>query len=190
MRHYISKPDSIILNIIAASFPSYNGKKISLSTEVPTCLNSYWQGGSKNSYAFVQLSTMKQFNVHTNHPFFEPNQPRDLEALPLGVVLVEHSIFCGKDMGITIYANSQDLTPLLPPAQEVTEDEKTVLYYTRSLKSSYAGISNYRFVQAKAKTGITEERWESAKASLISKKFLNKAGAITAEGRNVCPERI
>jgi hypothetical protein len=79
----------------------------------------------------------------------------------------------------------------LPPAGELLEDEKIVLAAIRSLKSSYAGIPNYRFHCVHKKTGITLERWNEVKESLTKKGYLNKAGAITPNGKNVlesvCP---
>ncbi|MGW8177472.1 MAG: hypothetical protein ACWGQW_01560 [bacterium] len=182
--HWIDKPDETIRKIIAATFPSYRGKKIKLSTDVPSRLDSYWDGGSRDYFGFYQLSTGTTYDVDSNHPFFESNRPRHLEKLPPGIVLVKHSIFCGKDMGITIYANNDDLTPMLPPKVELTPHEKIVLEYTRSYKASYAGVSNYRFVEAKRSTGIKLDEWEAAKALLIEKKLLNKRGAITPAGRN------
>lgn len=181
------KPDETIKKIVKAAFPDYNGKKFQLSTSVPTRLDSYWDGGSRNYYVFVELATMKSISLPSNHPLFEPNNPRDLKILPNGIVIVQHTFFCGKDMGITIYANQDQLVPLLPEAQELSRDEKIVLYFTKSYKSSYAGISNYRFHLAKKY--ITQENWEIAKQSLISKKLLNKAGAVTPEGRNQAPGR-
>jgi len=115
---------------------------------------------------------------------FEAGKPRDLEALPPGIVIVKHSIFCGKDTGITIYANANELVPLLPAKAELTSHENTVLTFTRSYKSSYAGVSNYRFYEASRATGIKIDEWNAAKAALIERKLLNKAGAITPAGRN------
>lgn len=181
---HIDKPDAFLKRIVAETFPRYKGRKFKLSTDIPTDLSSYWDGGSKDSYAFYCLDTGKTFNIHTNHPIFEAGHPRDLEKLPGRIIIVEHSYFCGRDMGITIYANQADLAPLLPEKTELTEDERIVLKYTRSLKPSYNGISNYRFHEASRSTGITAERWEAAKANLIVTKCLNKAGAITVRGRN------
>ena len=178
------KPDETVKRIVKATFPSYNGRKFKLSTKIPRKLDSYWSGGSRDFYAFYELATGKSFDVEGNHPYFEANRPRELEKLPPGVVLVRHSIFCGKDTGITIYASSSDLAPLLPPSVELTEDERTVLQYTRSYKSSYGGISNYRWHEANRHNGITLERWDTAKSLLIGKKLLNKRGAITVAGRN------
>ena len=184
MEHYIDKPDEIIKKITRATFPKYNGKKFKLSTSIPSRLDSYWQGGSKDSYSFYELATEKEFSVASNHPFFEENNPRYLKELPRGIVIVKHSIFYGKDMGITIYANEEDLTPMLSPKQEISENERIVLQYTKSLKPSYAGIKDYRWHEANRHKGISFEDWQLAKQSLIQKKLLNKAGAITPAGRN------
>lgn len=185
---YIDKPDKTISKIVNATFPSYRGRKFKLSTNIPSKLNSYWSGGSKDEFVFYELSTGKILNVNSNHPLFETKNPRDLGKLPNGLVIVKHSIFCGKDMGITIYVNKEDLTPMLPEKIELTKNEKVVLKYTRSYKSSYAGIKNYRFYEANRELGISLEEWEKAKRNLIEKKLLNKRGAITSAGRNACNE--
>lgn len=182
--HYIGKPDETIQRIVRATFPSYRGKKFKISTDIPSRLSSYWDGGSKDSFSFYQLSTGKCVDLPTNHPLFESKNPSELKELPSGMVVVKHSYFRGKDMGITIYANSCDIVPLLPPAVDLTNNERTVLQFTRGLKPSYAGIKNYRFHKATRKTGITLDEWEAAKSDLIAKKLLNKRGAITADGRN------
>lgn len=184
MSHWIDKPDETIRKIISATFPEYKGKKIKISADVPSRLDSYWSGGSRDFYGFYELSTSKTYDVDSNHPFFEANRPRSLENLPPGIVLVKHSIFCGKDMGITIYANKEDLVPMIPEKVELTPHEKIVLEYTYGYKSSYAGIKNYRWHEANSRHGILLSEWEDAKASLIEKKLLNKAGAITPAGRN------
>ena len=101
-----------VKHIISATFPRYKGRKVFLepAEKAPKELRSYWDGGSKDSYAFYNLDTKQTLMVHTNHPFFEPGQPSRLEGLPPHIVLVEHTIFCGKDCGITLYGN---LNPLL-----------------------------------------------------------------------------
>ncbi len=91
----------------------------------------------------------------------------------------------GKDHGITIYVNPENISKMLPPAEETPWEEKVVLSATRSLKSSYGGIKDYRFYEASRETGITKPEWDKAKESLINKGMLNKSGAITDKGRNV-----
>ena len=108
----------------------------------------------------------------------------ELSELPPGIVLVEHSIFCGRDTGITVHVRPDNLDQLkLPDAPQLTDDERVVLKAT-GWKSSYAGIRNYRFVEARRTTGITRERYETAKTALIERKLFNRAGAITNAGRN------
>jgi hypothetical protein len=183
--YYIDKPDPTVRAIVQATFPGYRGKKFKLSTTPPSVLRSYWDGGSKTDYAFFCLPTQGTAPVATNHPFFNAGNPTNLpDGLPRGIVLVAHTISCGKDMGITIYANPADIAPMLPEKPALTEDECVVLTYTRSLKSSYAGVKNYRWQCAHDATGITEDRWNHAKQSLIAKALLRKNGAITPAGRN------
>jgi len=180
----LEKKDPYVDRIIKRCYPDYKGRKIVISTMIPNQLESYWDGGSRTFYTFYELATEKLLNIGSNHPFFEKDKPRLIEKLPRGIIIVAHTIFCGKDMGITIYANKEDIVPLLPEPQELTENEITVLLYTRSLKSSYAGIKNYRFYEAHNRTEITIEEWEKAKENCIRKRLLRKNGSITPKGRN------
>jgi len=185
MLHHIEKPDQTVKGIIAACFPKYTGKKIKISTNVPSRLSSYWDGGSRTYYAFYHLDQHKVLNVESNHPMFEAGKPSQLEKLPNRLLLVAHSIVLGKDAGVTIYANADDLAPMLPKNEvELTKDELIVLTFTRSFKSSYAGIPNYRFHEARRVYGTLLNDWENAVVSLISKGLLDKRRAITAAGKN------
>lgn len=187
MEHYLAKIDEGTRNIISSCFPEYIGKKVKISTDIPNTLESYWVEGSKNFFVFYKLSNGKAAEVHSNHPFFESNQPNKLKILPPGYLIVMHHIFCGKDMGITIYANQEDITPMIPQNTEntLTREEKIVLIATRSFKNSYAGISDNRFREARRVTGIKKEDWEKAKTNLLKKGYLDKKGAITAGGKNI-----
>ena len=183
--YHLSKPDEMTKSIISACFPTYKGRKIQLSTLIPSRLDSYWDGGSKTSYVFYHLDQRKALPVHTNHPLFEANQPRDLKTLPLRLIIVAHSYFCGKDMGITIYANEQDLSKLLPDKpNDLTENELIVLKYTSGLKNTYGGRTHIRFKEANRKKGINREDWLQAKQTCINKGLLRKNGSITSDGRN------
>ena len=81
-------------------------------------------------------------------------------------------------------AKSESITKMLPEKPVLSDDEITVLKYTSSLKSSYAGIKNYRFHEAHRNTGISLDNWNTTKQALIDKKLLRKNGSITADGRN------
>ena len=94
-----------IKNIVETCFPEYKGRKIRLSDDFPEKFESYWNEGSLNFYAFYDLASKRKMDVQSNHPFFEENAPRNFVNCPPNVVCVEHTIFCGHDLGITIYVN-------------------------------------------------------------------------------------
>jgi hypothetical protein len=93
-------------------------------------------------------------------------------------------------MGIRIHVHPENAPRLLPAPSELSEDELTVLMYTAHLKNSYGGRTNIRYTRAHTKTGITVERWDAARALLVSKKLLLVSGAITGEGRNAVPPGV
>lgn len=96
----------------------YKGRKFWLEIKDKVTLHStYWDGGTKSTWTAVNLATGQR-----STPSPRAAAPREyggrLEGaeieIPLGVVIVEHAIFCGKDVGLTIYANAQDVAKFLP----------------------------------------------------------------------------
>lgn len=180
---YSDHPD--VIRICKIAYPDYNGKKFRVSVVGhPFSVSSYWDGGSRNYFTFVNLSTMAVMPIPPQSAYDPKIQGADAVSLVPGLVCVEHTYFCGKDAGCTVMVHPENAPKYLPQKVELTEDERIVLDYTGALKPSYAGISNYRFHQAHREKGITIERWNAAKDMLITKRLLNKAGAITQEGRN------
>jgi hypothetical protein len=180
--YYTSAPE--VQEIARAAFPDYNGKKFGVAAfEGPMNLASHWDGGSRIYYAVINLDTKKSAEIPQSGTMFDKETYR-MTTLPPNMAVVAHSIFSGKDMGVTIYVNPESLTKMLPAPDEVTWAEKVVLAATRGLKSSYAGIKDYRFREALKDTGITRVEWDQAKESLIQKGMLNKAGAIQDKGKN------
>ena len=101
-------------DIAKKSYPSYKGRKIKVQPfRGPMSLDSYWNGGSRDYYVFFDLKTGKTVEIHSNHPAFEPNQPRKLNSLPEDIVVVNRLIFMGKEAGITIYADPINIPKLL-----------------------------------------------------------------------------
>lgn len=95
--------------IINKSFPSYKGRKISVVLVQPESKHSMvseWSGGSRNSYKILgdtaetiisssQYSNMHPVDQYKADPHWIANDKQ---------ILVEHIIFCGKDLGLRIYA--------------------------------------------------------------------------------------
>jgi hypothetical protein len=182
---HLASLDDTGQRIARASFPEYRGRMYKVRPhDGPMSVVSFWDGGSRNYFALVRLADMAKLPVPQNGTMFDGGPLPDV-SIPSGCVIVEHSIFCGKDMGLTFHVRKDEALALLPPVSEpLTADEKTVLWATSSYKASYNGDSHIRFHEAHRKTGITRERWETAKAAMIARKCLNKAGAITPAGRN------
>lgn len=168
------------------AFPSYSGKQFKVTAFTgPMTLDSTWSGGSRDYWAIVQMNGAKRFQVPENgNPFLNGGKTFKCGRLPNGIALVRHTIFSGKDLGLEIYVNPENLNRLaLPQPAEITLGQKIVLAYTRSRKSSYNGRN--RAEMALDESGFPLDQWEEAKAECIAKGWLNKAGAITNEGRNV-----
>src|ERR1700761_3671700 len=90
-----------VKELLVKTFPEYRGRKFYLNAfSGPKELRSFWDEGSRTYYKFINLSTFQVHEVHSNHPFFEANQPSTLKELPVGVALVSYSIFMGKETGV------------------------------------------------------------------------------------------
>ncbi|MFH1918709.1 MAG: hypothetical protein ABIP48_02310 [Planctomycetota bacterium] len=181
---YLDRQD--VPEVFRLAFPSYRGRQYRVTAAESVMLDAnYWSGGTKYTYRGVDLLTGKVLPPDCDeygNPFVRPEVPT--VAIEPGRAIVCHKVFCGKDLGLTIYVHPDNLAKLLPKPAELTGHEQTVLSHTASLKSSYGGISNYRFHEAHQRTGITLAEWDTAKQSLIAKGLLDKRGAITTKGRN------
>ena len=151
-------------------------------------LTSNWEGGSRNYWAVMNLGTGNTGAVPENGTPFTQSLA-DVTDIPVNAVIGRHCIFCGKDLGVTLYVHPDNIRAYMIEAPDTLSfDEKVVLVATRCYKPSYAGRSNNRLYEAQSYIpGFTAEQWEAAKASCQAKRLLNKAGAITNEGRNAVP---
>ena len=95
--------------------PDYKGRKITLGTgPAPKHLDSYWDEGYRTYYHFVRLADKQVTTLHSNHPGFEPGQPRTLKnELPKGYALVCRH-FMGEKQSVSVYVGTgEDATPLM-----------------------------------------------------------------------------
>jgi hypothetical protein len=159
---------------------SYNGNKFKayVCTEMTIPSDAgLWSGGSRDTYSAINFSTgeIVPFPGQQSAPWDSSRADRKVTLEP-GFAVVEHTIFSGKDLGLTFYLHPDNATKLLPPATDLGEHEAIVRYEMKREDWSYSWRKNPPF--------MSREQWEEAKASLISKGLLNKAGAITVNGRN------
>jgi hypothetical protein len=108
----VSKANPMVKRLLAATFPEWKGRKVKVCLwKGPQRLQNYWDGGSRSYYVAVRVTDGAVSNFGTDNPFVQSSHA-DVD-LPSGVILVEHSIFMGKDSGVTIWVNPQDLPPML-----------------------------------------------------------------------------
>lgn len=189
----IALKPSEIRPIIDATFPEYRGPKASVriqATAEYSAADLGWQDGSK-----TEVKALRQIGVDPdNNPEWEVIELCLVwrsalvygGVIPRGILLVEHVIFCGKDLGIrcVVSPDSVFLPKLLPAPIELTDEEVLVLSAHAQLKSSYRAAA---YKQAGYWSNIAAQHpgmWQG----LISRGLLsiNKLGAsqITIDGKN------
>ena len=99
--------------ILEATFPEYRGRTFKVEF-VPTITfyNTNWGGGSRNKYAAIG-SDGRTARLSVPAPWVNPVEGKTIE-IPTNVLVVKHTIFCGKDLGITIYAHPAHMPKWLP----------------------------------------------------------------------------
>ncbi len=122
-----------------AAFPAYKGRKIRLHVATGgMSLSSYWSGGSRDYHVVVRLSDMRQVSVPENGSgFTQIDKAYGPAGIPVslpapGYAVVTHSMFCGKDVGLTVNLHPENVAalaacdrPILPapPAPTVPTNE-------------------------------------------------------------------
>jgi len=178
----------------------YTGRKFQVEARERVHIVSYWDGGTRSYWVVLTMgqgggsTTQTTAIVEHGKPELRVvgecggmGQPTGIDVeIDANTIVAEHVIFCGKDLGIRFYVNPARLPQFLPAsANELTREQRIVLISTRSYKSSYAGVGNYRYIEAARETGISLADWERSKAECQSMGYLDKRGAITVEGRNM-----
>jgi len=98
--------------LVAATFPDYKGRKITVQPATSVMLHSLnWDGGSRSQYRTCStdgapIGSADRYNAMA--PWANPAEGQNI-PVPQGAVVVRHSIFSGKDAGLTIYINPADM---------------------------------------------------------------------------------
>ena len=170
---------------IPARFPIANKLSVRLC-ESMQLNNVSWSGGTRSYYLGIDMATGETSSLGGNNnpvQFGGNNEGRTIELKP-GFGVLESSIFCGKDMGYTLYCLESD-ADFLPAQDDISRNERIVLIATRGFKNTYSGETNLRFKEAHRETGIDSDTWETTKAGLIEKRLLRKNGSITPKGQDL-----
>jgi hypothetical protein len=104
MRQSVKVRKGDIRLILKRSFPSYRGRKFQIEfTDKVWIHDTNWSGGTRTEYAFVRANGEDKM-LTVGAPWDNSVEGTSHE-LPINVLVVAHRIFCGKDLGITIYAH-------------------------------------------------------------------------------------
>jgi len=160
----------------------YTGKSFKAEVCEQVYIPSYagnWDSGSRDTYSAVELATGKAIAASNNHSAPWDNDRKDQRiALRSGFAVIRHSIFCGKDMGLTFYVHPEDAVKLLPQqSSNLNEIELKTLRIIKGIKSAY------RIDEAR-RQGVSEAQYREAMVALQAQDLLDKRGAITVKGKN------
>jgi hypothetical protein len=111
----VVKPDASLKAILEACYP---GKKVrkGLAIEAqdrPLDVRSYWDGGSRDYFVFYCLTTGAVVPMPAQSAWDKRMPGAETITLPDGIICVEHSYFCGKDVGFTIHVPPANMPKLL-----------------------------------------------------------------------------
>lgn len=96
---------SEVRKFLDATFPEYRGRTFSVRfTDTFTFHDTNWGGGSKNDYVLVTIDGQVK-NVVPGVPWDNAIEGKTTVIPPSGMI-VEHTIFCGHDLGIRFYLNT------------------------------------------------------------------------------------
>jgi len=105
-----NRPKISAKDIGKRAYPDYKGRKFRLKVVTrPMNLASYWDSGSRDYFVIFDLKSMRVTSNVPAQSAFDPQRP-DLKGFTLtpGTAVVEHSIFMGKDTGITVHIHPDD----------------------------------------------------------------------------------
>ena len=103
--------------IVRATFPHYKGRKFRVQAKEKVTLSDLnWSGGTRSEYRACTLDGCHTGGADSYNRMAPWENQAEGKSLPIpsGFVVVEHSIFCGKDTGLRIYVNPADMAKLLP----------------------------------------------------------------------------
>ena len=113
-----SHGDAVRLMMLA--FPSYRGRKFYIDVSESVYIRDFWDGGSRDYARFLHIPS-GQIVGSDAIPMSMRQKAGNWFGLPIAegtlrpdVALVEHSISCGKDCGLTLTLHPGDAATMLP----------------------------------------------------------------------------
>ena len=118
----VSRANPQVARLLAATFPTYRGRKIELRIWTgPRRLENYWDGGTRSYWTMIDTATGRIGHPTNDNPFMS-DAHADFD-LPDGWLAIENCIFCGHDLGIRIYARPADTAALTSGPLRLTDGQ-------------------------------------------------------------------
>lgn len=117
MFNYVKLAKKDVLGIVKATFPDWKGRKVKArAVEKVHITGLNWSGGSRSQYRSCTIDGRPLGSMDHHNQVAPWDQTAEGQSCPIppGAVVVEHSIFCGKDSGLTIYVHPNDMPKFLP----------------------------------------------------------------------------
>lgn len=181
--YHLDVRDDKVKTICKKAYPTWKGRRVRVNFTSTVNMSSSWQGGSRSYFKIVRLNDNKNLTMPAQSMYDPQIEGIKSFEIPQGFVVIENSIYRGKDMGLIIHARSDGSNLLPESSQDITENEIMVLRATRGLKSQYAGDRDCRKTDCIRK-GMTSDEVDNTRAALIEKGMMSKNKAINNKGRN------
>jgi hypothetical protein len=103
-----------VQSVTDAAFPEYRGRKFKIEARTTLTLSGvHWDGGSRSEFRAVRLTDNGVASLDTSAAPWNCKVEGSRVEIPEGVAIVEHSIFCGKDMGLRVYVHPANMQKFL-----------------------------------------------------------------------------
>ena len=123
--------DKFTKELFTKAYPKYEGRRFFLEvSDKPINCKSWWDGGSRDYFVFVNLATREVCSVPAQSAYDRQINGLDNVVLPVGFACIRHSFFCGRDCGLTIIIRPENAAKFLPPTlgtSDKPEHQGTVL---------------------------------------------------------------
>jgi hypothetical protein len=94
-----------VKGLAKVAYPDYKGRKFSLAIKQKYYPSNYWDGGSRNYMVAVDFQTGRIVEPSEKSTIpFEPISGKAFD-IPPGVGILEHTFYCGKDLGVCLYVS-------------------------------------------------------------------------------------
>lgn len=101
-----------------SAFPTRKREVRIVVTEHVTFHGTFWDGGSKNEFVAIKLASGNTATLEVgSSPWTAIAEGKTVELQP-GFAIVEHSVFCGKEMPLTVYLHPSNITEKLLAAKK------------------------------------------------------------------------